>query len=144
MRAFLLILIMSFSVNVAMSQSDVPKGKTRLVKALIESRKAGFEISYYSKQNLRLGDSLSVALMKIFTQEEMLLKENVSICLSIIEKSFYDLEAIEKQKDRIPLKTIWLLEKLSGKAKDAESKDLINKTLNKVIELTKPPKPAGK
>ena len=110
---------------------------TKLVHNLIVLKKQGIDVSYFSKQNVRLGDSSATSLLKNFTIEEMLLKENISACLSILKNSFINLKAIDKPNDRIPIKTMSLLEDLRKNSKDPSLISMIDETIKSIGVSTK-------
>jgi hypothetical protein len=87
----------------------------------------GFSSSFSEKQNQRLGDRVSIALIKMFTPEELANPENVKRFLPLIVEAFQS-PAVAPPNDREPRVTELLLKfletrvpALQGEIQKAES-----------------------
>lgn len=87
-----------------------------VVKRLLIQPK-GFSTGFAEKQANRLGDRVSIALLKIFTEEELMRPQNVAAFLPLIRSSFLSPNLISIEEDRKPDVTLFLLSHLERTVK---------------------------
>ena len=94
------------------------------VKRLILQQDSGIIHSWDIKDNSRLGDKISVALLKIYTKDEIYDQANINRFLPIIRAAFSFPEVLSAQ-ERTPKVTLPLLSRLESKTADPELKKKI-------------------
>ncbi|HEY2168275.1 MAG TPA: hypothetical protein VGJ30_01515 [Candidatus Angelobacter sp.] len=109
------------------------------VKALL-SQPPGFSSSFSEKQAGRLGDRVSIALMKIYQEDELIKPDNVKRYLPVIGDAFRNPSLISAE-DRTPRVTIVLLKFLMAQVHDRRLKDAIAQTERAIRDKTAPANP---
>ena len=110
----------------------------RLVSFELSMRSGGrkFRHSFTQKGLHRLGDGVSVALLKIFDKEQLTDDKTARSILPIIRDSFSHPQMISVEVDKSPKVTLFLLDYLRGIASDSQAKDEIQRTIDFVKEQT--------
>lgn len=143
MRICLLLcsVILIFSTGIAQSKLDDRKGDTPLVRTVrsLLRQPAGFSSSFSEKQAHRLGDKVSLGLLKIYNEEELSNPQNISIFLPAIRASFLYPDLIAAG-DRRPRVTLPLLARIGKKVGDPALKREIDTLINFIKEQSSSPK----
>jgi hypothetical protein len=117
---FLLACILLITISGSAQERDDPYS-VQSVKILLQSPK-DFSTGFSEKQVNRLGDRVSVALLKIFDSNEMTKTENIRTFLPLIRSSFSYPDLIAIPEDRTPKVTLFLLGCLEDKVEDGTLK----------------------
>jgi len=84
----------------------------------------------------RLGDAASIALLKLYSEEELLQPKTLQRALQGIRESFSSTCSTKLPSDKAPRVTVFLLEDLARQTKDYQSKVQILDTLTYVKQQT--------
>jgi hypothetical protein len=95
----------------------------------------GFSSSFSEKQANRLGDKVSVALLKIYSKEEMENPENIKVFLPVIRSAFLYPNLLPAG-DREPRVTLPLLARLEKNVGNPELKRDIGTVISSIKEQT--------
>jgi hypothetical protein len=95
-----------------------------------------YESGYTAKNMYRLGDGVSVALLKILDDSELASLEKIRMILPIIRQAFSHPELINIQVDRDPRVTEFLLKDLQRNISDPTVRSQIGQTLEYVRKQT--------
>jgi hypothetical protein len=95
-----------------------------------------FESGYTAKNIYRLGDGVSVALLKILDDSELANLEKIRMILPIIRQAFSHPELINIQVDKDPKVTEFLLKDLQRDISDPTVRSQIGQTLEYVRKQT--------
>lgn len=117
-------------------QDDSDTYSINTVKFLIKERNLGLESGFGSKSKHRLGDKISIALMKIFSENDFRDTQKVKLLLPLIQSCFDYPGLIEVPEDKKPKVTLVFLSYLESLATDSLMKREINETINIVKEKT--------
>jgi hypothetical protein len=109
---------------------DVP-----LIRGLLQHPE-GLGLSFYEKRLNRLGDRVSIALLKILEEEELDDPQKVKIFLPLIRTSFSFPSLILISEDRKPKVTLFFLKHLEGKTQDSKVKAEISQLIKFVKDKT--------
>jgi hypothetical protein len=93
-------------------------------------------ISVTQKQLARLGDGVSVAMLKILDQHELRDAQKVRDILPIIRDSFAEPQFIAVEADRKPKVTVFLLNYLLHNVSDTQVQQEIKETIEFVEKQT--------
>jgi hypothetical protein len=111
-----------------------------------ESEKLGaltsFQLKYFSNNSpslTELGDSTSIAVLKLYTLDELVLPENVKPYVTIVSLSFSDRARVLDQTDRSPRVTSLILDYLQQRVAEPRTKTIIE-TLKKCTTTCTCPK----
>ena len=132
------VLIM-LSAGLAQTNPVTPKGKdpsVRTVEDLLQQL-SGFSSGFSEKQSDRLGDRVSISLLKIFNASELEDPENIRKFLPIVRSSFLYPNLIPTQY-RKPRVTLPLLARLARRVADVKLKSEILAVAGFVKEQTRP------
>jgi hypothetical protein len=135
-RAFCLLLIMFISAvpYFAATDEDDPYS-VRAVKELLK-QPVGFSSGFSEKQVQRLGDRLSIALLKIYSEEELTNPESIKRYLPLVQDAFRFPKLVPLSEDRQPRVTLVLLEFLLSRTRDENLKKQISTTERIIREGT--------
>jgi hypothetical protein len=86
----------------------------------------------------RLGDACSIALLKILDQRDLTDAKKINVTLVLIHEAFRYPESIQKQEDKQPKVTLFLLNYLLEKMQDHDTQRSIQETINFVNQQTGP------
>jgi hypothetical protein len=106
-----------------------------LVKHALHSYAKGYFLSVTLKRIPRLGDCVSIAMLKLLSPDEMLKPETLTPILRVIHDSFLSTEDISSADDRKPSVTLFLLAYLADNA-EPELREGIERTAEFVKERT--------
>jgi hypothetical protein len=119
-----LLVAVAMMVSQQVSDSRTDPYWTGLVKSALEYFKHGgfgfdekkFMISSSGSPSLpQMGDRVSIALLKIFSPEEMIQTENANACLNAVRSAFVDRKSVSEPSDQEPKVTFCILEYLREK-----------------------------
>jgi hypothetical protein len=129
--------LLIFSTVIAQKKIEVQKGDTPLVREVkgLLALPPGFSSSFSEKQANRLGDKVSVALLKIYSKEEMENPENIKVFLPVIRSAFLYPNLIPAG-DREPRVTLPLLARLEKNVGNPELKRDIGTLISSIKEQT--------
>jgi hypothetical protein len=96
----------------------------------------GFSSGFAEKQFNRLGDRVSIALMKILDNTDFKDPQRVKSILPLIRASFLFPELIKYQEDRNPKVTLFMLQKIESDIEDAKLKSDITELMEFIKEKT--------
>jgi hypothetical protein len=108
----------------------------RLVKRDIESRELGFSLSVIGKRIPRLGDGVSIALLKIYKGDALEIPENIRNYLPTVRAAFTAPKLIRLSENRTPEVTIFLLTYLERRVEDESLKAQISDVIKFVKKQT--------
>jgi len=131
--------LITLSAGLAQTNPVTPKGKdpsVRTVEDLLQ-QPSGFSSGFTEKQSDRLGDRVSIALLKIFNGNELEDPQNIRRFLPIIRSSFLYPNLIPTQY-RKPNVTLPLLARLERRVADVKLKSEISAVAGFVKEQTRP------
>src|SRR5207253_5867178 len=97
----------------------------------------GYPPSWIEKVNTRMGDKIAIAVRKIYKNRNLYVAENVRQFLPVIKTAFSLPNNIENEQDRIPKKTLNLLNEISANSTDRELKEEIFKIINFIKQKTR-------
>ncbi len=101
----------------------------RVVTRALEERKINLVAGITEKQNARLGDNVAVALLKLYSREELVNPDNVRLYLPVIRNSFPHFRTGEKSCHRNPKVTLFLLHWLKGELEDRQLKEEVSQLI---------------
>jgi hypothetical protein len=113
-------------------QNEDPYGIHPVKEALLEQSE-GITDSSTEKYIYRLGDKVSVALLKILKEEELSDPKKIRQILPIIEKAFSGLQFVSVADDRKPKVTVFFLTHLQANIKDP----VLKKDIFQLLEFIK-------
>jgi hypothetical protein len=96
----------------------------------------GARTSVVEKNIPRLGDRVSIALLKIFTGPELSNPETIRAVLPLLQQSFSEPQVISRDADKKPQVTLFLLNYLQQNAADKQTQQEIEKTIRFIREKT--------
>lgn len=96
----------------------------KVVRELLK-QPSGFSSGFSEKQVARMGDRMSIALLKIYRENEVTRPENVRLYLPLIVESFRSRNLISSPEDRKPQVTLVLLGYLEATVTDPTLKKSI-------------------
>lgn len=105
-----------------------------LVQSALKLHQQGIGVSFVEKNIPRLGDKVSIALMKIFTDRELSDPKTVESILPVIRESFSQPQFISVGVDRKPSVTLIFLKYLRQTVLDPRAQDDIAQTIRFVTE----------
>lgn len=140
-----LMIVWGVLVSTLKAQERCNTDCVKIVKSLLKETTYGISSSFGEKNNARLGDKVSIALLKIFNKGAIYKPKNIRQFLPVIRAAFESPELISQAEDKQPIVTISLLKKVRKKVKDRYLKTQITQTINIIlsptseIELKPPP-----
>jgi hypothetical protein len=141
MRAFLVafsVLVVTLMVSLDANAEGTDRYSISLVKHALLMRADGQRVvqSWSVKNISRLGDGVSIALLKILDERELLNPTTIAQFLPIIRDSFSQPGLIAFAVDKQPNVTLFLLDFLKQKTTDSQALAEIVKTVEFVKEKT--------
>jgi hypothetical protein len=140
MRTTVLIccVLVTFAISLSAQSEDADPYSIRVVKDALAMRSGGqIVIRSWSQKHLsRLGDSVSIALLKILEGSDLKNPEKVRDLLPIVRDSFSQPQFISIEADRKPKVTLFLLDHLRQNIADAQVQREIEQTMEFVKERT--------
>jgi hypothetical protein len=107
---------------------------TRQLRVIIGERRDGYASGISDKLNSRLGDNVSVGLLKLYSEEDLKKKENIELYLPIVRAAFPAAGTQDQACKCSPKVTMFLLRWLSKETIDSSLNREIEKTINYVQE----------
>ena len=116
-------------------QADDPY-RLSIVKHVLKFFPKKMFLSVAMKRVTWLGDGVSIALLKILTPESLADPKAIIDFLPIIRDSFSHVDYIERESDKKPSVTLFLLTTLEERVKDPELREEIRRTVQFVRKRT--------
>jgi hypothetical protein len=108
----------------------------RLVKQAVALTDEGISLSFTWKRIGRLGDGVSIALLKIYDADALQNPQNIRNYLPVIRTAFGIPKIVRLTENRKPEVTIFLLTYLEGRVKDENLKAQISDVIEFIKEQT--------
>lgn len=108
----------------------------RLVKESVKNPDLALGFSVTEKHVNRLGDRVSIALLKIYDADDLKDPQNIKKYLPIVRAAFVSPLIVRLAEDRKPKVTLFLLTYLQKEVTDANLKAQISETVEYVKEQT--------
>ena len=139
-RHMLILLVMAcstFSSSLSPSQSEESDPySVHLLQAAMKTRSEGLFIGTLQRHIARMGDKVSIALLKDLSESELLDPNKVEEYLPIIQDSFSQPQFIEVEIDKQPKVTMFLLKYVRRGILDSRVQQDIDNTIRFVEEKT--------
>jgi hypothetical protein len=112
-----------------------------LVKDMIKQQQQTpvVNVSSFQKYNDRAGDRIAIALLKIYTEQELIQPANVKAYLPVIREAFGMPKLIDREADKEPRVTLFLLHYLEKNVKDPELRRGVTDLIASLPKLGMPP-----
>ncbi len=130
-KLIFLVVMLSLVTGVASSQGR-DEYSTDFVKQYIEIQKTGISLSIEEKNVVRLGDRVSIAVLKLYDERQLSDPNVVRTFLPVIHKAFQDPGLIQIEEDRKPQVTLFLLTALEKNTQDQAVKTDISALIDYV------------
>lgn len=108
----------------------------RLVKESVKNPDLALGFSVTEKHVNRLGDRVSIALLKIYDAGELKDPQNIKNYLPIVRAAFVSPRIVRLAEDRKPKVTLFLLTYLGREVRDANLKTQISEAVRYIKEQT--------
>lgn len=116
----------------AQTETQTDPYNVNLVQSAIKMYAQGIHVSILDKRLRRLGDQVSIALIKIYSVDELSKPETVRSFLPVIQEAFSNPPAITQETDKKPSVTLILLKYLRGSITDVQTQQSIDNTIKSV------------
>jgi hypothetical protein len=128
-----------FAAAALAQPEDTDPYSISLVATALRLRAGGQQVILASNQKYlaRLGDGVSVALLKILSEEDLAKTSTVRALLPVIRDSFDQRQFISIEADKQPKVTLFLLSYLRQRIDDPQTQHDIEQTVRYVQEKTK-------
>lgn len=107
-----------------------------LVQMALKTRSQGIIIAKAQTHVARMGDKVSIALLKSLNEEELVDPHTVKIFLAVIRDSFSEPQLIAVDIDKKPKVTLFLLKYLQRNISDGQTLQDIDDTIRFINEKT--------
>ena len=136
MRVFVTLcsVLLAFAIPLSVELDEVDPYSVEFVRSALRLHSQGIYFSVVEKNIPRRGDQISIALLKIFTDDELSTPEIVRSFLPLIRQSFSQPEAISMGIDKKPRVALFLLDYLQRNISDAQTQRDIHETIKFVQE----------
>jgi hypothetical protein len=133
------LMLLLVSVPVWGQKSSCDRTCLENVKTIIKdsSYSKGYPSSWIKKANLRLGDSVAIALRKIYRGHQLYAPKNIREFLPVIKMSFCSPDDISNSQDKNPSRTLSLLREIKAKTNKVQLRNEISITEGFVKERVK-------
>jgi hypothetical protein len=140
MRVFVTLcsVLLAFAIPLSVELDEVDPYSVEFVRSALRLHSQGIYFSVVEKNIPRRGDQISIALLKIFTDDELSTPEIVRSFLPLIRQSFSQPEAISMDIDKKPRVALFLLDYLQRNISDAQTQRDIQETIKFVQEKAAP------
>jgi hypothetical protein len=132
----ILLLFSSVFAQDKVDGQDEYTASIRLVKTYIELRTSGISLSAVNRRIARLGDGVSIALLKIYDADALESPENIQKYLPTVRDAFSAPNRIQLSENRKPDVTIFLLKHLERKIEGENLKVQISNVIEFVKQQT--------
>jgi hypothetical protein len=141
MRILILIccLFLTASFALAQNKTEEPGGDAysiRLIHDAVKNPNFALGLSFTEKHINRLGDGVSVALLKIYDSDELKNPQNIENYLPLVEAAFVAPHIITIAENKKPKVTMFLLKFLQKEVTDSELKVKISNTIKYIEKQT--------
>jgi hypothetical protein len=124
-----LLFVIGVAGTVKAQEAQTEPYSINLVQSALKLHAQGAYVSIVEKRLPRLGDQVSIALIKIYSADEMSKPETIRSFLPIIQDAFSTPQAIAQEVDRKPGVTFILLKYLQGSVTDVQTQRSIEDTI---------------
>jgi hypothetical protein len=140
MRVFVTLcsILLAFVIPLSGQLEEVDPYSIEFVRSALRLYSQGIYFSVVEKNIPRRGDQISIALLKIFTDDELSNPQVVRSFLPLIKQSFSQPEAISIDVDKKPRVALFLLKLLEVNISDSQTQREIQETIKFVEEKTTP------
>jgi hypothetical protein len=130
----ILVGMLCFPASTIGQSEEADPYSVKLVQAALKTRSGGLIIAKVQTHLARMGDGVSIALVKIFTEAELEDPQTVEAFLPIIRESFSQPQFISVDIDKKPMVTLFLLKQLKRNITSAQTDGDIEETIKFVNE----------
>ena len=140
MRVFVTLcsVLLTFAIPLSVQLDEADPYSVEFVRSALRLHSQGIYFSVVEKNIPRRGDQISIALLKIFTDNELSTPEIVRSFLPLIRQSFSQPEAISMDIDKKPRVALFLLNYLQRNISDTQTQRDIEETIRFVQEKAAP------
>jgi len=140
MRVFVTLcsVLLTFAIPLSVQLDEADPYSVEFVRSALRLHSQGIYFSVVEKNIPRRGDQISIALLKIFTDDELSNPQIVRSFLPLIQKSFSQPDAISMDVDKKPRVTLFLLKYLQRNISDVQTQRDIEETIKFVQEKAAP------
>lgn len=121
--------IICFSTPMTAQSDDVDHYSLNLVQAAVSMRAQGVIMAKVETRLARIGDAASIALLKIFTQDQLKDPQTIESFLPVIHVAFCNPQFIAEESDKKPAITVFLLNFIHQHVSDSRVQEDIRQTL---------------
>jgi hypothetical protein len=140
MRLFLLVCcaILAFAGALQGQPDESSAYSISIVKFALQMRSGGQWVIFSPTQRslARLGDGVSIALLKLIEEQDLTSRDTARALLSIIRDAFEQPQLIEIDVDKEPKVTLFLLRYMQLRVSDSEVRRDIQETIDSVKAKT--------
>ncbi len=141
MRVLILICCLFLTVCLAFAQNKTEKPdddtySVRFIRDAVKNPDFALGVSFTEKRINRLGDGISVALLKIYDTDELKNSQNIKNYLPLMEAAFVAPRIITIAEDKNPKVTMFLLKFLQSEVTDEGLKAKISDTIKYIEKQT--------
>jgi hypothetical protein len=130
------LLTLAFPLSGQLEETD--PYSINFVQRALNLHEQGIHISIVDKRIPWRGDETSIALLKIFSEEQLSSPQVVATFLPLIQESFSEPQSILVNIDKKPRVTLFLLKYLQRSISDAQTQRNVEETIKFVEEKTTP------
>src|SRR5882762_1005632 len=136
MRVFVTLcsVLLTFAIPLSVQLDEADPYSINFVQRALSLHSQGIYFSVVEKNIPRRGDQISIALLKIFTDDELSNPQTVRSFLPLIQQSFSQPEAISMDIDKKPRVALFLLKYLQRTISDIQTQRDIQETIKFVQE----------
>ena len=140
MRVFVTLcsVLLTFAIPLNGQSNEADPYSIDFVHKALSLHSQGIYVSFVEKNIPRRGDQISIALLKIFTDNELSTPEIVRSFLPLIRQSFSQPEAISMDIDKKPRVALFLLNYLQRNISDTQTQRHIEETIKFLQEKAAP------
>jgi hypothetical protein len=138
MRIWMLLLSVPLLTLLGSAQDEQDPYAITIVKFELQMRSGQSKMvhGFSQKQIFRLGDSVSIALLKILDDEQMLDPRNIAASMTMIRDAFSRPDLISIEVNKKPQVTLLLLNHIRGMISDPQMSTDLDQTVKFVKEHT--------
>ncbi len=140
MRVFVTLcsVLLTFAIPLNGQLNEADPYSIDFVHKALSLHSQGIYVSFVEKNIPRRGDQISIALLKIFTDDELSNPQTVRTFLPLIQQSFSQPEAISMDIDKKPRVALFLLNYLQRNISDTQTQRHIEETIKFLQEKAAP------
>lgn len=140
MRVFVTLcsMLLTFAIPLNGQLNEADAYSINFVQKALSLHSQGIYFSVVEKNIPRRGDQISIALLKIFTDDELSNQQTVRSFLPLIQQSFSQPEAISMDIDKKPRVALFLLNYLQRNISDTQTQRDVEETIKFLQEKAAP------